>query len=228
MLHKSCGMKNSCLYNLPLLCSSFTSHPTQFVTDTISIVNIQEQSTRQIVSALCMAQVHSPKGLLSLPNKCCRFLLKLKNQLKPSLGGQWKYICTDVKEDTLSIEQFLLVVTVISSIPHIASLPVEFHKHTGAHVVAVYATGCNGRWQCYGDCWEGLCQSCAHTNFLLSQEPCSLLDDMQTGWTSTVHHYIRGDLGGEDRTVSLRIENADGSSRSASSSILACFQMKFL
>lgn len=65
-------------------------------------------------------------------------------------------------------------------------------------------------------------------NFSLLREPFTLLDDMQRGWTSTVHHDMRGDLSGEDRTASMRIENADGSSRSASSSILLRSQMKSL
>lgn len=84
----------------------------------------------------------------------------------------------------------------------------ELHKHAG--VPRRLRRCCDARRRAVGP---------ARVIFFLSHP----LNDMHTEWISTGHPDMRGDPHScEDGSAFLRIENADGSSRSQGSSIVSC------
>lgn len=88
---------------------------------------------------------------------------------------------------------------------------------------------------CWIDCWTAwdgndriFCFRATHVIACCHASPLYLMDDTGKSCTSNVHRDMKGDLIGGDRRASSWIENADGSSRSLSSSILPCSQVKSL
>ena len=153
---------------------------------------------------------------------CGRTSTKSQLQYKQSLVAQQRLMCAHVKY-TIAFGGWILPVFF-----HIS--PFEFGRGVQGYILVfvLYITASSSRLQYCEDDGRG-CVRAAHVI------PCcqgSTSPWWMTygggGWTSTVRHDMRGDLIGGDRTASAWIENADGGSRSTSSSILPCSQMKSL
>lgn len=187
------------LHNSCLLYVFVTFHRTQFHTNRMSIMHLLKESRRQIVGALFMAQVHITRS-----STVYRIGLTI------TCSMMWWPMCKqtlNVRDQlpigvavTIPYWQFKLYLSDMSMQRQIALS----HEDSGrsfvrpAHVISCCHESCSPCWVTYR--WIG--------------PPRSL---WQERWP-----------GHGDRSAATRIANDEGSSRSASSSVLFCSQMKSL
>lgn len=126
-----------------------------------------------------------------------------RKQLKQSLGGWQQLMCTYVKETrAVSVDLHSHWLSHIQFFIHISSAEFTWAHRCVFFLFTLYVAACVGRLQWYEHDGRG-CFRAAHVIACCRRYPLVLLDDMWGGWTSTVHHNIRGDLTGGGRQNSL-------------------------